>query len=97
VMNPGFDQPTMHRILNHPGARAQAIRSLAALCRDNKFDGIQFDFENFHVDDKHAFTSFTREAVDSVHRAGCTLSAAVVPRLSEDPGTNDYHKWIFAN
>jgi hypothetical protein len=42
VMNPGFDQPSIHRVLNHPEARAQALRSLAALCRDNKFDGIQF-------------------------------------------------------
>lgn len=97
VMNPGFNQPVLHRVLNDPAARARGIRSLAALCRDNKFDGIQFDFENFHLKDKDAFTSFTREAVDSVHRAGCSLSAAVVPRLNENPGTLDYHKWIFEN
>ena len=97
VMNPGFDQPSIHRVLNHPEARAQALRALAALCRDNKFDGIQFDFENFHVQDKDAFTSFTREAVDSVHRAGCTLSAAVVPRLGENPGTGSYERWIHDN
>lgn len=97
VMNPGFDQPSIHRVLNHPEARAQALRSLAALCRDNRFDGIQFDFENFHVSDKEAFTSFTREAVDSVHRAGCRLSAAVVPRFTEDPGTNSYDRWIHEN
>ena len=97
VMNPGFDQPSIHRVLNHPAARAQALRSLAALCRDNKFHGIQFDFENFHVRDRDAFTSFTREAVDSVHRAGCQLSAAVVPRLGDDPGTNSYDRWIHDN
>lgn len=97
VMNPGFDQPTIHRVLNEPGARAQALRSLAALCRDNKFDGIQFDFENFHVSDRDAFTSFTREAVDSVHRAGCQLSVAVVPRTGEAPGTNSYDRWIHEN
>lgn len=97
VMNPGFDQPSIHRVLNHPEARAQALRSLAALCRDNHFDGIQFDFENFHLSDRDAFTSFTREAVDSVHRAGCQLSAAVVPRFNDDPGTNSYDQWIYAN
>ena len=97
VMNPGFDQPTIHRVLTNPMARAQALRSLAALCRANRFDGIQFDFENFHVSDKDAFTSFTREAVDSVHRSGCQLSAAVVPRLGEDPGTNSYDRWIHEN
>jgi spore germination protein YaaH len=97
VMNPGFDQPTIHRVLNDSGARAQGLRSLAALCRDNRFDGIQFDFENFHVSDRDAFTAFTREAVDSVHRAGCQLSVAVVPRTGEEPGTNSYDRWIHDN
>src|SRR5690242_7538393 len=97
VMNPGFDQPSIHRVLNNPAARAQALRSLADLCRANHFDGIQFDFENFHVSDRDAFTSFTRAAVDSVHRAGCTLSAAVVPRMGDDPGTGSYDTCIADN
>jgi spore germination protein YaaH len=97
VMNPGFDQPSLHRVLNQPTARANALRSLAALCRTNRFDGLQFDFENFHVRDRDAFTSFTREAVDSVHRAGCQLSAAVVPRTGDDPGSNSYDRWMYDN
>src|SRR5688572_28352465 len=86
VMNPGFDQPSIHRVLNDSAARATALRSLAELCRVNRFDGILFDFENFHVSDRDAFTAFTRMAVASVHRAGCSLSAAVVPRMTDDPG-----------
>lgn len=97
VMNPGFDQPMMHRILTIPARRLKAIRSITALCRDNKFAGIQFDIENVHVKDKDAFTSFSRETADSLHAIGCTLSAAVVPRLSEDRGPTSYHKWIFDN
>jgi spore germination protein YaaH len=97
VMNPGFDQPSIHRVLTVPTARAQAIRGLAALCREQHLDGIQFDIENVHVSDKAALTAFTRESVDSVHHAGCTLSAAVVPRTGEDPGPTSYHKWIYDN
>jgi spore germination protein YaaH len=97
VMNPGFDQPSIHRVLTEPAARVNALRSLAALCRDHHFDGIQFDFENIHVRDRDAFTSFSRDAADSVHRAGCTLSAAVVPRMSDDPGTGAYDRWIYDN
>jgi spore germination protein YaaH len=97
VMNPGFDQPIMHHILTTKSARAKAIRSLTALCRDHGFAGIQFDIENVHVRDKDAFTSFSRETADSLHGIGCTLSAAVVPRISEDPGPTTYHKWIFDN
>ena len=33
VMNPGFDQPIMHRILTVPARRIRAIRAIAALCR----------------------------------------------------------------
>jgi spore germination protein YaaH len=97
VMNPGFDQPSIHRVLTDPGARAQALRSLAELCRVNRFDGLQFDFENFHLSDRDAFTSFTRAAVDSVHRAGCSLSAAVVPRSGDDPGSGSYDRWMYEN
>jgi spore germination protein YaaH len=97
IVNPGFDQAIFHRVLTVPDARLRAIRNLAALCRVNRFDGLQFDFENISISDKDAFTSFTRESADSVHRAGCTLSAAVVPRLSDYPGPTAYHQWIFDN
>jgi len=97
VMNPGFDQPSIHKVLNDPGARAAALHSLAELCRGNRFDGIQLDFENFHLSDRDAFTAFVRTAVDSVHRAGCSLSAAVVPRPSDDPGGGSYARWMYDN
>ena len=97
VMNPGFDQAMMHRILVVSDVRARAIRSLARLCREQHVDGLQFDIENVHVTDRDVFTRFVQESVDSVHRAGCTLSAAVVPRSSDDPGPTAYHRWIYDN
>ena len=97
VMNPGFSQPAIHRVLTVPAARTNAVRNLAALCRANQLDGIQLDIENVHVSDRDAFTSFVRESVDSVHRAGCSLSAAVVPRTGEPTGPSSYHKYIDEN
>jgi spore germination protein len=97
IVNPGFDQAIFHHVLTTPDARRRAIRNITALCRDNKFDGIQFDFENISVRDREAFTSFSREVADSLHRINCTLSAAVVPRSSEYPGPTSYHKWIYDN
>lgn len=97
VMNPGFDQPSFHRVLVVPDARRRAVRALAALCRDQHFDGIQFDFENIALADRDTFTAFARESADSLHAAGCTLSAAVVPRASEFPGPTDYHRWMYEN
>ena len=97
VMNPGFDQPTIHRVLTVPSARQRAVANLVSLCRDNHFDGIQFDIENVHVTDKAALTSFMTESATALHNVGCTVSAAVVPRVSDDRGSNSYHKWIFDN
>ncbi|HKO14641.1 MAG TPA: glycosyl hydrolase family 18 protein [Gemmatimonadaceae bacterium] len=97
VVNPGFDQALFHRVLSVPDARQRAVRNLAALCRDNHFAGIQFDFENVSVTDRDAFTAFARESADSLHALGCTLSAAVVPRSSEFPGPTSYHSWIYHN
>ena len=97
IVNPGFDQAIFHHVLATPDARRRAVRNITALCRDNKFDGIQFDFENISVTDRDAFTSFSREVADSLRRIGCTLSAAVVPRSREYPGPTSYHKWIYDN
>jgi len=96
-LNPGFDQAAFHKLLTTPASWRNAIRNLTALCRDNGFDGLQYDVENVHVRDKDLFTKFVRESVDSLHHVGCSVSMAVVPRLGEDRGTNSYHTWIWDN
>ena len=95
VMNPGFSLEVLHRIVAVPEVRTAAAHSLADLCRDQRLDGIQLDMENLHVSDRDAFTAFAREAADSVHRAGCQLSAAVVPRTDDDRGPLPYHQWMY--
>jgi spore germination protein YaaH len=95
VMNPGFDLGILHHIVTDRTARTASARSLAELCRREKLHGIQLDFENLHVSDRDAFTAFAREATDSVHRAGCELSAAVVPRPNDDRGTRPYHHYLY--
>jgi spore germination protein YaaH len=96
-LNPGFDQAQFHKLLTRPAARRNAIRNLTALCRNNGYAGLQYDVENVHVRDKDLFTAFVRESVDSLHRVGCSVSAAVVPRMNENRGTNSYHTWIYDN
>lgn len=97
VMNPGFSQAVMHHILVTPRARKHAIENVAALCRKNHFDGIQFDIENVNVADKNALTSFMRDAATALHQVQCSASAAVVPRMSDDRGPTNYHRWMFDN
>ena len=94
VMNPGFDVGILHHLVTDATARTAAAHSLAGLCRELHAWGIQLDLENLFVDDRDAFTRFAREAADSVHAAGCQLSAAVVPRPDDDRGTLPYHQYM---
>src|SRR5262249_8098188 len=47
-LNPGFDQAAFHKVLTVPASWKSAVRNLSALCRDNHYDGLQFDVENVH-------------------------------------------------
>jgi spore germination protein YaaH len=79
VVNPGFDQATIHRLLNSPAARQRALRSFIDLAVAQQLDGWQFDFENVSIADRDSLTAFFREAADSLHAHGKQLSIAVAP------------------
>jgi len=97
IVNPGFDQAMLHRLLANEEARRRAIASMVELCERHTFIGIQFDFENLHINDRDAFTQFYRETADALHRRGFQLSAAVVHRPDELAGPTGYFKWLFEN
>ncbi len=97
IVNPGFDQPLIHHVLTTPDARDRAVMAIADLCRNEHFDGIQFDFENINAADRDAFTDFFRRTADALHAVSCTASVAVVPRAAEFPGPTSYHHWIYEN
>lgn len=97
IHNPGFDQEMLHDLLANAEARARTIASLVELCRRHGFEGIQFDFENLHMNDRDAYTRFYREAARALHDAGFRISVAVVHRPDVLPGPTRYHEWIFRN
>lgn len=97
VLNPGFDQEMLHQLLTSERARTRAVESMVELCRRHGYDGIQFDFENLHMNDREAFTRFFREAAKALHDAGFRISIAVVHRPDDLPGPTRYHGWLFEN
>lgn len=95
LINAGFDQPAFHALLKNSRAQDRAVQTMLALCRENRFYGIQFDFENILVTDKDALTAFYRKAAKVLHDNGFAISIAVVPRINDDPGPTSYHQWIY--
>jgi len=95
LVNAGFDQPAFHSLLTDSTARARAIAGMLRVCRENKFYGLQFDFENIHIRDRDLYTEFYRQAAKALHAAGFAISIAVVPRVGDIIGPTEYHKWIY--
>lgn len=97
LVNPGFNQESLHRFLASDAARARAVASLVELCRRNGYAGIQVDFENLSINDRDAFTRFFRELAAALRPGGYRISAAIVHRPDELAGPTQYHKWLFRN
>lgn len=95
VVNEGFSQPALRRLLADTAAQARAVRTLAELCREHGFWGIQFDIENVHLDDRDRLTGWYGAAARALHAAGCTISIAVVHRISDEPGPTAYDRFLF--
>lgn len=94
VVNEGFNQEALHRLLHNPQARQRSINSLVSLCREHGYWGIQFDVENVNIDDTDAFVSWFEEAADSLHANGFAISIAVVHRLQDEAGPNGYARFL---
>jgi spore germination protein YaaH len=94
VVNEGFNQPALRRLLADTAARARAITSLVELCRRNGYWGIQFDIENLNIQDRDRFTSWFTDAARALHGAGFTISAAIVHQTDGLPGPTGYHRFL---
>jgi spore germination protein YaaH len=94
LVNEGFHQPSLRRLLADTVAQARAVRTLVELCRAHRYWGIQFDVENINLQDRDRFTAFYGRAATALHRAGFTISVAVVPRASDDAIETGYGRFL---
>jgi spore germination protein YaaH len=94
VVNEGFHQPSLRRLLSDTAARARAVRSLVELCRTNGYWGIQFDIENLNLQDRDRFTDWYSDAAKALHAAGFTISVALVHQTEDGAGSTGYHRFL---
>ena len=94
VVNEGFNQPALRKLLADTAARARATRSLVQLCQQGGYWGIQFDIENVNIQDRDLLTAWYRETANALHRGGFILSIAVVHRTDDNAGQTAYHRFL---
>ena len=94
-----FDQHAIHELLNRPASRLEAIRMMIAYARQFGFAGWQFDLENISVADRDAYTSFYKQAADSLHAHGLWISCAVVKAEQSTPmnAHPSYERYVYEN
>ncbi len=72
-------------ILNQPSARAAMIETLAALCREHGYQGIQVDFEGAPPAERAPFTAFITALAEKLHSQGDKVSTVVTAKYYNVP------------
>ncbi len=95
IVNSGFSQEEFHKLLHNDEALDRTIRMLIDLGKKYDFYGWQFDYENIHISDRDALTSYFRKTAKALHKAGLKLSIAVVPRDGNLAGPSTFHRYMY--
>lgn len=97
VVNAGFVQDELHKLLVNKAARAEMFDSLIRACKENGYIGFQLDFENINWTDGEALSDWVREAAAALHKEGLQLSIATVPNAPGRAGETGFSTWIHQN
>ncbi|WP_100313200.1 glycosyl hydrolase family 18 protein [Thermoflavifilum aggregans] len=94
-----FDQHAIHELLNRPESRLEAIRMMLQYAEQFGFAGWQFDLENVSLADREGYTSFYKQAADSLHAHGLLISCAIVKAEQSTPmnAHPSYERYMYEN
>jgi spore germination protein YaaH len=87
------NQEGIHKFLINPAARVEAIRLMLFYGRQSHYYGWQLDLENVFFTDRDNYTSFYRQAADSLHKYGFKISMAIVKSDQPAPEPGDPSYW----
>ncbi|MDI3480349.1 MAG: hypothetical protein PWQ97_4 [Tepidanaerobacteraceae bacterium] len=84
LIDNNFDPELTHEFLKSSDARENIIRQILMYAELFHLDGINIDFENINIEDRHLLVQFMRELVPVMHEAGITVSQDVTVK-SQSP------------
>lgn len=92
--NFAFNADLAHALFIDEKAQNQLFGNLIQIANEVGYSDIHFDFELLHPEDRDLYTNFLRKARDRFHKAGFTVSAAIVPKTNDSRtgiyGAHDY-------
>lgn len=80
----GFSGELASQTLNNASSRQNLINNIMNLVSENRYAGVNIDFEAILPEDRDIFSTFLRELGNRLHNEGLLLTVAVPPITSED-------------
>ena len=84
-----------HALLHDESAKQRMNTWLVREGKARGYKGFQFDFESIVWTDRDAYTLMVKQTADALHKAGMTLSVAVVPNAPGYSQGGDFAKWMW--
>lgn len=90
-----FDKDKLHQLANDPKAQDEMNRAFVRECKENGYDGIQYDVEDVMWTDRDALTAMVKKTADVLHAEHLQIQIAVVPNAPGHAGKTAFGKWIY--
>jgi spore germination protein YaaH len=90
-----MNKDKVHKLLGNTHAQDEMIAALIRECRNNGYDGFQFDLEDIMWTDRDALSAMVAKTADALHAQHLQLQIAVVPNAPGYPGHTAFGRWIF--
>ena len=90
-----FDKDKVHTLLLDEKAQDEMNAAFVRECKENGYDGVQFDFEDIMWTDRDALSAAVKKTADVLHKEHLQVQIAVVPNAPGHAGETAFGKWIF--
>ncbi len=90
-----FNPDKVHLLLNDGKAQDEMNRAFIRECKENGYDGINYDLEDVMWTDRDALSAMVRKTAAALHREHLQVSIDVVPGAPGHAGETAFGKWIF--
>ncbi len=89
-----FNKEATHALVGDTHAQDEMNRSIVARCKENGYNGIQFDIEDVMWTDRDGLSALVKRTADILHAQGLQLQIAVVPNAPGHAGSTPFSRWI---
>jgi spore germination protein YaaH len=90
-----FDHVKIHALVNDQKAQDEMNEAFLRECRENGYDGINYDVEDVMWTDRDALSAMVKKTADLLHKEHLQVQIDVVPNAPGHAGETAFSKWIF--